>query len=167
VIRGLLSTEAPGAYRSISNPLSSIGARLEGFGLLADGEFDGLVRDVIAAAVAVKIDRLERLLVDYDPAPAHYAAAVDRSIALLRSSASDPYRHVPVELHDAHDDEDAARAAIGRVQRLTRSFGRLMARWKEINEATCELAADGVKLAPALGRGQAGAARVATTRPRT
>ena len=162
VIRGLLSTETPGAYRSISNPLGSMGARLEGVGSLPAVDFDELVREVIAAAVALKVNRLERLLAVYAPAPAHYAGAVGRSLTLLRASESDPRRHVPVELHGSRDDERAAMGAIARLQRLTRSFGRLMATWKEINEATLELAADGVVPAPALSRRTTGATGIAT-----
>jgi hypothetical protein len=167
VIRGLLTTEAPGAYHSISNPLASIGSRLEGFGSLPAVDFDELVKDVITAAVAVKVDRLERLLADYAPAPAHYAGAVGRSLTLLRASESDPRRHVPVELRGTQDDERAVTGAIARLQRLTRSFGRLMASWKEINEATVVLVTHGVVPAPALARQPTRATAVATIRSRT
>jgi hypothetical protein len=145
-IRALLFVEAAGAYRSVSDPLSTVGDRLVGFGRMAGEDFAHLVRSQVDALIARKADRLERLLAGSDPESVHYADALRQSLANLGASTSDPLRWLPVELDRGGGPADT----MARLQRLTRRFGELLQRWKSVDEAARSLAVAGVKLAVPL-----------------
>jgi hypothetical protein len=141
--QALLSLEAPGAYRSVSDPLSTLGDRLAGFGRMPERDFAELVREQVDGLIAHKCARLERLLERADAASEHYAGALRQSLAHLQASMADPLRWLPVELDRGGGPTDT----IGRLQRLTRRFGEVLQRWKGVDEAARALAADEIKLA--------------------
>ena len=145
-IRALLFLEAAGAYRSVSDPLSTVGDRLVGFGRMPEQDFAELVRSQVDALIARKADRLEQLLARSDPASSHYTDALRQSLANLGASMSDPLRWLPVEL----DRGGAPADTMERLQRLTRRFGELLQRWKSVDEAARSLAAGAVKVAVPL-----------------
>lgn len=142
VVRGLLMTETPGAYRSLSNPLLSIGERMVEFASGSSGEFTALAEDIVDGMIGGKVHRLRWLLDGAPGAGTHYTAALRDSLKVLADSAADPRRSVPVELTEGVQPEQA----MAQLQRLALRFGELLRTWRDIDAVTRRLACAGVRL---------------------
>jgi hypothetical protein len=143
VIRGLLQSETPTAYRSVANPLLSIGERMTAYGGWATGEFSAVVRDLVDEMIEGKANRLEWLLDGASGAEPQYTAVLQASLRVLADSASDPRRFLPVELSAGVPPEQA----LARLQRLVARFGDVLRCWRDIDTVTRMLAASGTGLA--------------------
>jgi hypothetical protein len=142
VIRALLFTETAGAYRSLSDPLRTIGERMLASAELKPQAFAELAQGLVDGMIEQKARRLKTLRETADGAP-HYAQLLDVAIATLSASARHPLRARPVELAP----DGAPELATPRLQRLALRFSRLLVTWQAIDAAARELAAGGIGLA--------------------
>jgi hypothetical protein len=139
-IRGLMFAETPSAYRSVSNPLRSLGERMVRFGSLPADEFAAVVRILVDEMIERKIRRLEWLLESAGAGYPYYASAIEAALRTLAESTHDPLRFTPTELIAGVSPDQA----MARLQRLAHRFGEVLQAWMDINTATRQLAAGGV-----------------------
>jgi hypothetical protein len=141
-VGGLLIAETPGAYRSLSNPLLTIGERVAEFASRPPGDFAAVAEDLVDGMIEGKAHRLRWLRDGLPGAGPHYLAAIRGALDVLAASAADPRRFVPVELAEGVQPEQA----MARLQRLALRFGELLQCWRDIDTVTRQLASAGVRL---------------------
>jgi hypothetical protein len=142
LIACVLAHKADDPHLTDAERLVQLGRHLQWLGSLTLLDFEAYVRSLLQSRVMAFTTILQSHLQTYGASPGFWADDVNRLIALMSQTATEPGYVTPRDLRDRCDTEEAR----GLSQELVARFGELLEAWPTIVSAATRLRMNGRRL---------------------